>query len=137
MKITSRTAIPFVIGASLLAGAFAQEPKDEDPPRLINPLLGAGQEADPHARLRELFVEVEERLLRIDDLLIDASTGDTSRLSEIGESGIDDLLEEAVSSTSPTSSGVARMLNASSSQGRKLLSGIDQIIEIVRESGST
>lgn len=137
IRVTSRTAIQVVLGASLLSGAIAQEPEDEDRPQRIDTLSAAAQGADPHDRLRELMVEVEKRLLRIDELLIDASTGDTAGFGEFSESGMDDLLDEADNSTSPSLIGAAGILDASRSQGRKVLSGIDEIIKIAQRSGST
>lgn len=63
-------------------------------------------------RMKKLFAKVELRLREIDELLSDASAGDTAKLNEVGEAGIDELLR------------------ASLQQGRQLQKEIEEIVAI-------
>lgn len=90
--------------------------------------------------IAELFAKVERRLRLTDRVLLDASAGDASRLDEIEGSGIEDLLRDLPKSESPKGSkstsdecqGVSGSLEQSSSQVRKALSEIDEIIQIAQ-----
>lgn len=85
-----------------------------------------------------LFGRVERRLRRIDALLMDASQGDTSSLTEVGESGMDELFSAAAEPPQVAGEGapVARLLEVSRSDGREVLKDIDRILEIAQESGN-
>jgi hypothetical protein len=69
-------------------------------------------EEDAADRMKALFGKVELRLREIDALLNDASAGDTTRLTEVEEAGIGELLR------------------ASLKEGRKLQQEIEEIIAI-------
>ncbi len=105
------------------------------------PVIQPGQDAaaaDPHDEMRKLFLKVEESLLRMDQYLLDASAGETSKLDEVGDSGIDDLLEQAASSAGGVgASGVARMLGVTRARGNTVLEDIDRILEIAKNSGTS
>jgi len=86
-------------------------PQEKRPVREImeGPQLGGEAAA---AKMKELFGKVERRLREIDVLLSDASAGDTSKLTEVEEAGIDELLR------------------ASLQRGRQLQKDIEEIIAI-------
>lgn len=93
--------------------------QDEGPPppeekRPIREIVGAPQLGgdDAAAKMKELFAKVERRLREIDVLLSDASAGDTSKLTEVEEAGIDELLR------------------ASLQQGRQLQKEIEEIVAL-------
>lgn len=67
------------------------EAKKESPK--FNPLEDVAVQDDAQAKMIELFGKVERRLNQIDRLLTDASAGDTSKLKDVDESGIDKLLD--------------------------------------------
>lgn len=103
-------------------------------------------EEDRSDELTKLFAEVELRLGRIDRLLIDASAGETSKLAEVGESGIDKLLDSAQSpppsaggggSGQPQPGGMGGMLQRSQQEGQSVIESIDQIIEIASRPSSS
>jgi len=127
--------------ASALAGpvALAQEPeRQEEPelPRLENPFEEAPK---PHEELARLFAKVELSLDRIDKLLYDASAGDTEALKDVGESGIDEILDAAPpgAAAAGPASGMSRLLRHTQSRGREVVEDIDRILEIAQKSGST
>ncbi len=118
-------------------GQDGQEPGERPRPRVqeLDPLLAP---APAQSELVKLFYDVERRLNSIGGLLLDASAGDTSRLSEIGESGIGRLLEEAPSNPSASpSGGIASLLRSSRSQGDRAIEGIDRILEIASQQGGS
>jgi len=124
----------FALVVCLAPNGLAQHPQDEPEPPGLNPLRPVAT-PDPQDEMQQLFIEVERRLRAIDALLIDASAGDTAKLSELKESGIEDLIQEASPSASAT--GVSGVLRASQGQGQRVLSGIDRIIEIAEASGGS
>ena len=122
MKATSRFSLrllSFVAAASLAGVSYAaegpsQEPsapqgqpeaaKPEAPPRGIGPEVKPEDlrpdnpfepvvQDETQQKMIELFGKVERRLVEIDRLLSDASAGDTTKLKNVGESGIDKLLD--------------------------------------------
>ena len=103
-------------GATLSIGAHAQEPAPERTPEpeirpLDEPRLGQRFEADPQQQeMVELFGKVERRLREIDRLLSDASAGDTTALSGVGESGIDDLIKLSRANCNKAVEGIDRIL---------------------------
>lgn len=107
--------ILFLASLPALGSPRPQEgpPPDEERPvrELLDEARGGGMD-ELEAKMRELFGKVERRLREIDVLLSDASAGDTSKLTELREAGIDDLLR------------------ASLKQGRQLQKEIQEIIDI-------
>lgn len=133
MQITTRkTWTTFALVAFLAPNAFVQDTQDEPEPPGLNPLRPVA-ESNPQEEMQKLFVEVERRLRAIDAMLIDASAGDTAKLAELEGSGIEELIREA--SPSATATGVSGVLRASQGQGKRVLSGIDRIIEIAEQNG--
>ena len=136
-RLSSRALILMTLAGGLASLAPAQDKGKNVPIR--PPLPGMGGEAaekTPQEEMAELFREVESRMLSMGNLLLDASAGDTSKLSEVGESGIEDLLREA-SPPNGASGGVGDLLLVSKLQGDKVLGGIDRILEIAAQNGGT
>lgn len=104
------------ISALLALAAVAQEPDVEILPPGSEPPARA-QADNPEQRLRELFSKVERKLDAIDLLLSDAAAGDTSRLAQAEDAGIDRLLRDSVDS------------------GRQVQSDIEEILRIAQEMG--
>ena len=136
-RLSSRTLIVLTLAGGLAPLAAAQDDGTRPPIRPPLPGMG-GQEAEktPQQEMAELFLEVENRMRSMGSLLLDASAGDTSKLSEIAESGIEDLLREA-RPQGGASGGVGDLLSVSKLQGDKVLSGIDRILEIAAQNGGT
>ena len=135
-RLKSRAWIVMTLAGGLVPFASAQDDGDKLPIR--PPILGGGgvaAEQSPQEEMAELFREVESRMLSMGNLLLDASAGDTTKLSEVGESGIEDLLREA--RPQGASGGVGDLLSISKLQGDKVLSGIDRILEIAAQNGGT
>jgi len=134
MKHTIRIATALLACGFSAAGATAQEQEPEVPkPRLEdqNPMSDNSQD-----EIRELFKKVERKLRKIDRLLLDASAGDTSVLSDVKDAGLDDLFQDPNQAPSQGGPGLGSMLGASQAQGQEVLRGIDRIIEIAQEAGS-
>lgn len=135
MKCSPRSTLAAL--AVLLAtagGAGAQE--GERPP--IKPdldMLMGGSQLSPQEEMILLFQAIEQRLGTMVVMLFDASAGDTSKLADVGQSGIDELL--AQSSNAEPTGGVADLLAASEVEGRQVLEDIDRIIEIAAQNGGT
>lgn len=107
----------------LAAGALAQAPAPQEKPEIgPDPLDGPTRMMAPpdqmQQELRELFRQVELRLREIDRLLSDASAGDTALLDDVGEAGIDKLLDR------------------SRENATKSIQDIDRILEIAEQMGS-
>lgn len=81
----------------------------------LNPFEEIVVQDDAQKQMVELFGRVERRLNEIDRLLSDASAGDTSRLADVGPSGIDDLLD------------------LSRRQGKRALEDIDEILKLAEQ----
>ncbi len=111
-----------VSAAALPSFAFpAQETDKQEPhfPPMEEILQGAGGgQQSPEDRMRELFVKVEVNLQEIDELLSDAAAGDTSRLSEVENANIADLLNNTLE------------------RGREAQESILEIIEIAKQQGA-
>jgi len=136
-RLSSRALIVMTLAGGLVPLAAAQD--DGTKPPIRPPLPGMGGdtvEPSPQEQMAKLFLEVENRMRSMGDLLLDASAGDTSKLSEVGESGIEDLLNEA-RPQGGASGGIGDLLSISKLQGDKVLSGIDQILEIAAQNGGT
>jgi hypothetical protein len=124
----------------LVWSATAQEPEigidpapDEGAPESVDPEPEAGAkddqsappisprvpETDLEAEMREIFRRVEIKLRDIDVLLTDAGAGDTSRLSEVGESGIDELLRRSIE------------------EGRAVQREMQQLLQLAQQAGSS
>lgn len=125
-------------------GNDEETPPEEPPPidfeHFIRPELGGGGAPTAEDELLELFGKVERGLLRVDGLLLDAAAGDASRLSEVGEAGLDDLLQEATpppagAGGSSGEDGVAGVLRRAESKGRGLQGDIDRMIELAQQMG--
>ena len=159
---TSRTGLRLlssVVLASLAQSALAQEfepdPIPEEPDLTDLAPISPESRSD---RLTELFLAVERKLARIDTLLLEASTGDTSKLSEVEESGLEDLLEEGSESQSSAPSGAGGQSSSSApggkggsapggsdgqgtgarisrsrAQGQQVVRGIDEILRVASQ----
>lgn len=87
-----------------------------------------GESAPPHSpregandlqeEMRQIFRRVETKLRDIDVLLTDAGAGDTRRLTEVGKSGIDELLRRSIT------------------EGRAVQREIDQLLQLAQQAGS-
>ncbi len=132
MKRKTWTTLALI--AFLAPNAFVQHTQDEPEPPGLNPLRPVTT-PDPQDEMQRLFIEIERRLRAIDSLLIDASAGDTAKLTDLKESGIEELIREA--SPNAPATGIGGVLRASQGHGQRVLSGIDRIIEIAEESGGS
>lgn len=125
--MTDRTTLSrlgaFAALLALATPGLAQDPapkpaeKEKAPEPIVLPV--PGQERTAQDEMVELFHNVERRLKEIDDLLYDAGAGDTSKLSEVSESGIDDLL------------------NLSVSKSKEVVKCMDRILEIAEDNGGS
>ena len=123
MKLSSWT---LAIGLGIGAGSFARGilPQERPDP-------GAGNDPHSHeaieapAALRgddarsemvRLFGSVETKLGSVDILLTDAAAGDTTRLSEVEEAGVDELLKHSLD------------------LGHQLQADIERILELAEQS---
>ena len=79
---------------TLLVSALAPSPSLAGDPQ-SKPVTSVEAAHDDHAEMEELIGRVEVRLRKIDRLLSDAAAGDTSALSRVGPSGIDELLKHS------------------------------------------
>ena len=142
MNRTIRTTA-LVLGLALALGAPATaaslqegtEPQEQD-------FEDFAPQQDAQQEMVELFRRVEKRLRAIDAMLVEASTGDVSKLEEAGSSGIDELLRdlpEAPQSSggSGGGSGLSGALNQSQGQGEQLMREIDEIIRIAESMPSS
>ena len=117
-----------------------QAPAQDDEPRIeipegFDPSPFRREEASsPQDQMIELFHEVERRMSRSTELLFDASKGDTSKLSEVGAAGLEDLGQDGGESASARAA-VAGLLRASKGEGQEVLRAIDEILEIAQNQG--
>ena len=129
--------VPLVAGS---APASAQDGGQEGKPKLpIRPKLedlGAPPSDDPQQEMIELFHSVERRLHEMRRWMMDASAGDRSKLSELGASGIDELIRLARPEGGATG-GVGDLLAASRGHGHEVLEEIDRILEIAEQNGGS
>lgn len=133
----SRTFAVLALSSLLLQftveGANPQDPAKVDE---INPFRQGDVQESAQEEMTRLFQEVEKSMGLMGSLLMDASKGDTGKLMEVGESGIDELLRNADSSSSPSAGGaLADLLNATGAEGKSVLEGIDRILEIAQTQG--
>ena len=138
---TSRSFAAFAALGLILPGvAAAQDDGDDEKERPgledIDPFNPFAERPDPHDELAELFVKVEKRLLRMGDLLLDASAGDTTALTEVGGAGIDEILAN-LPERPGGGGGIGDLLRASEGHGERVLEDIDRILEIAEESGGS
>ncbi len=140
-RLSSRAWIVLTLAGGLVPLAAAQDDGTKPPIRPPLPGMGGGAaEKTPQQEMAELFLEVESRMRSMGELLLDASAGDTSKLNDVEESGIEDLLREARSQAGASggaSGGVGDLLLVSKLQGEQVLSGIDRILEIAAQNGGT
>jgi hypothetical protein len=114
MRSIQNLILSGVFAAVIAASAPAQDPEGPPPPVPVEAQDSAGGRAE----MIELFHAVESRLREIDELLFDASAGE-SALGKIEESGIEELLSR------------------STAKAEEAVSGIDRILEIARQYGGT
>lgn len=112
----------------LVWSAAAQEPEIGTDPapdegtteeQSVPPHPTAGAAPDLQEEMRQIFKRVEIKLRDIDVLLTDAGAGDTRRLTEVGKSGIDELLRQSVT------------------EGRAVQREIDQLLQLAQQAGSS
>ncbi|MEZ5975526.1 MAG: hypothetical protein R3F33_17300 [Planctomycetota bacterium] len=125
------TLLPLAALTFLPLLAAQDKPKDWLPPQLSE----QGKE-DPRKQLEKAFQKVERKLEHRSLLLLEASKGDTSRLTGAGASGIEELLKMAQQQGSQSSGGLSDLLQASGQEGRQVLEGIDEILKIAKENGN-
>ena len=125
------SALPALLLCGLANTAAADDPNK---PRLTE----APGVMDPAEEMTLLFGRVERRLRRIDALLMDASQGDASALSALDRSGLGDLLLEQneVPQDGDPGPSISQLLAVSRADGREVLTDIDRILEIARDSGN-
>jgi hypothetical protein len=109
----------FRVAPGRLLPVAAQDGEDPDFPTMEEIVGGGAGPEDPQARLKQLFRDVETKLADVDVLLSDAAAGDTSRLAEVEEAGIADLLRESLE------------------HGRSAQRDIEAILEIARQMGQS
>ncbi|MBV21502.1 MAG: hypothetical protein CMJ61_04990 [Planctomycetaceae bacterium] len=128
---TSGLACGVLCATSFTLG-LAQEPKP------IQPRLRDMVEAErsPQDEMLELFHAVERRMQDMGSYLLDASAGDTSRLGDMQESGLGDLIA-AARPQRLAAGGIADLLSATHGEGSRVLEDIDRILEIAAEQGGT
>jgi hypothetical protein len=117
MKTSTLSAITALAAFFLAAAPLAQDGEEPDFPTMEEILGGDSADEDPQARMKALFQSVESKLKDVDILLSDAAAGDTSRLAEVEESGIADLLRSSLQ------------------QGRAAQKDIEEILEIAQQMG--
>lgn len=100
------------LGAPLLALSgsplLAQQGGGLQPPPVEGVLERPAQ--DPQQEMRELFRSVEKRLREIDELLSDASQGETQGLATAGDSGMGQLIERSRESSRSAVEEIDRIL---------------------------
>ena len=130
-RIRTLAALP-ILGVVLLAtGVAAQSPtvgpepapKPQIAPLGPDPLDGPRSvQAQPdqmQQELRDLFRQVELRLRQIDRLLSDASAGDTAALEDVGEAGIDKLLDLSRENATRSIQDIDRILEIAEQMGQQ------------------
>jgi len=117
MKKSTLPAITALAALLLAAAPFAQDGEEPDFPTMEEILGGDPSDEDPQARMKALFQSVESKLKDVDILLSDAAAGDTSRLTEVQDAGIADLLRNSLE------------------QGRAAQKDIEEILEIAKQMG--
>ena len=122
MKRRLLTLLPFVWpGAVVLAQESGTQPEPpqqetEEPRRTLTEEMFAGD--DLRQEMFQLFLEVERKLIQIDDDLAEAGAGDMP-LGEVADAGLEKLLRDT------------------GDNGNKIVSDIDRILEIVQQLGGT
>jgi hypothetical protein len=125
------TLAPLALLASIVTGTVARAQQPE-----LGPAPGT-QAAESQDEMRELFLKVERNLLRMDQYLLDASAGDTSKIEDVDSAGIDDILDQASTAAAGVgASGVAKVLGVTRKRGDRVLEDIDRILELAKKSGS-
>ncbi len=100
------------IGILLLTAppVLAQDEGGLKPPPVEGALKELNQPTDSQAEVRERFRRVEQRLVEIDELLSDASAGETGKLASVSESGIAELLKRSRESSRNAVAEIDRIL---------------------------
>lgn len=114
MKHTTALGILLLLAAS--SPAIAQDTGGLKPPPVEGVLEGLREAQDPQEEILELFRSVEKRLHSIDELLSDASAGQTGKLASASESGIAKLIERSRESSRLAVKEIDRLLDLLNSQ---------------------
>ena len=114
MKHTTTLGILLLLAAS--TPVIAQESGGLKPPPVEGVLDGLRDAKDPQQEILELFRSVEKRLHSIDELLSDASAGETEKLASVGESGLSDLIRRSRDSSRRAVEDIDRLLELINSQ---------------------
>lgn len=130
---THRTLLQGLLTLGLAAVCTAQD----EAPRPGLDALGPAAGADPQQELIELFQAVERRLSAMGDYLLDAGAGDTAKLTELGESGMLELLQQGRPNAPQPTGGVADLLSISQAEGQRALEDIERILEIAAQNGES
>lgn len=132
MKLSLR-----LVGALACVGVCIAAQDEGERPRPAIEEMVPGATPDPQEEMVQLFQSVERRLKDMGSYLLDAGAGDRTKLIEMGQSGILDLLEDGSSNAPQATGGVADLLSISRSEGRQVLEEIEQILKIAQENGGT
>ena len=136
-RLSSRALILLSLAGCLVPLAAAQDDGKKVPIRPPLPGMFPGStELTPEQEMAQLFQKVESRMRSMGSLLLDASAGDTSKLKDAEESGIEELIRDA-RPRAGASGGVADLLSVSKLQGDRVLNDIDRILEIAAQNGGT
>ncbi len=143
MKLTTRlkSGAALALGCATLASAATPrtlpgQDDGEGPRPAINNPWAEGSASSPEKEMVRLFQRVESGLSRMGSYLLDAGAGDTSKLKEMDESGILDLLREA-DPKGGGSGGIGDLLAVSHAEGEQVLEDIDRILELAAQNGGT
>lgn len=134
--MNARRTLKIGLALALTAPLAAQEPEGLGPEEL-NPFAPT-EASDPQQEMIRLFQQVETNMDQMGGLLLDASKGDVSKLTDLAASGIEDLLQNAPRRPQGSaSSALSELLHATEAQGGSVLKDIDRILEIAAEQGGT
>ena len=118
MKKTIRAFAPLLAAALMSLSASAQEPEI---PEQFKPQPGG----DMVEELTKLFQEVERNLQLIDIQLADAGAGEVP-LEDVGDSGLDKLLRDSQDKSEEVIAGIDRILEIAQQMGSSMGSGMGQ-----------
>ena len=118
MKRTMQACAALLAAAVLTPSTFAQEPEI---PEQFEPQPGG----DMVEELKRLFQEVERNLELIDIQLADAGAGEIP-LDEVGDSGLEKLLRDSQDKSEQVIEGIDRILEIAQQMGSSMGSGMGQ-----------
>lgn len=136
MRLDTRTlGLATLLGLALPATAQDAPDDEEHPPLGIEQQMPGAP--NPQQEMIELFQTVERRLQDMGGYLVDAGAGDTSRLEEMSDSGIEELLRQGRPESPQPTGGIADLLSASRAEGQQALEDMQRILELAAQNGGT